>query len=470
MADTISRYLKLKIADDLSADAKYNLQRLDSLGASIGSTFVTGLGDKLSILSRGDIQLVPNDSSIGGPGSGGTLTLGDDNNPATVIIEGTAFLLNCGLSLKNGATSANNYLTVSFLNAANLTTPQSLTIAVGTGDRSITFPEDGVVVTTTGIQTLVDKDITGTFTGPLTGNVTGNVSGTAANVTGVVAVANGGTGASAAPAAIQNLLPSYAGNNARVLALTSDGSALEWKATGGGVVETISASAPLTVDNTIPAFPVLTLPQATGLVNGYLSASDWTSFTNKEPSLGLSNSTTYLRGDRVWSTLDVAAVSGLQSALDAKYNASNPAGYVNAAGAAAAAPVQSVNGQINIVSLTTTNIGEGTSLYFTDTRARTAAVVNSTAGSETDQAASVSAMKAYVTAQGGGVTSFTWATADGVTKSITHSLNTTTVLVSVYDENGEDILVDTVDRTSSNEVSLTSSVPPTGNWTVVIRP
>lgn len=32
------------------------------------------------------------------------------------------------------------------------------------------------------------------FTGPLTGNVTGNVSGTAANVTGVVAVLNGGTG------------------------------------------------------------------------------------------------------------------------------------------------------------------------------------------------------------------------------------------------------------------------------------
>jgi hypothetical protein len=45
--------------------------------------------------------------------------------------------------------------------------------------------------------------VTGTFVGPLTGNVagnvtgnvTGNVSGTAANVTGTVAVANGGTGA-----------------------------------------------------------------------------------------------------------------------------------------------------------------------------------------------------------------------------------------------------------------------------------
>jgi hypothetical protein len=33
MAFTISRYLKLKIADDLSSDAKYNLEKIDSLGA-----------------------------------------------------------------------------------------------------------------------------------------------------------------------------------------------------------------------------------------------------------------------------------------------------------------------------------------------------------------------------------------------------------------------------------------------------
>ena len=40
--------------------------------------------------------------------------------------------------------------------------------------------------------------VVGNVTGNLTGNVTGNVSGTADNVTGVVAVANGGTGSSTA--------------------------------------------------------------------------------------------------------------------------------------------------------------------------------------------------------------------------------------------------------------------------------
>ena len=43
------------------------------------------------------------------------------------------------------------------------------------------------------------------FSGPLTGNVTGNASGTAANVTGTVAVGNGGTGATTAANARTNL-------------------------------------------------------------------------------------------------------------------------------------------------------------------------------------------------------------------------------------------------------------------------
>jgi hypothetical protein len=63
--------------------------------------------------------------------------------------------------------------------------------------------------------------------------------------------------------------------------------------------------------------------------------------------------------------------------------------------------VTSVNGQTNTVVLNTDNISESvgaTNQWFTDARAQTAAVVNSTAGSETDQAASVSAMKSYVAA------------------------------------------------------------------------
>ncbi len=59
----------------------------------------------------------------------------------------------------------------------------------------------------------------------------------------------------------------------------------------------------------------------------------------------------------------------------------------------------------------TDDLAEGaTNLYFTNGRAQTAAVVNSTAGTETLQAPSVSAMKSYVTTQIGGVNQSQWTT------------------------------------------------------------
>jgi hypothetical protein len=65
---------------------------------------------------------------------------------------------------------------------------------------------------------------------------------------------------------------------------------------------------------------------------------------------------------------------------------------------AASSPVLSVAGKTGVVTLSTSDVSEGTNLYFTDGRAQSAAVVNSTAGSQTDQAPSVSAVKAYVAA------------------------------------------------------------------------
>jgi len=69
--------------------------------------------------------------------------------------------------------------------------------------------------------------------------------------------------------------------------------------------------------------------------------------------------------------------------------------------------VTSVNTKTGGVVLVTDDIAEdGTpvNLWFTDARAKTAAVLNTTAGSETDQAASVSAMKTYVGTAISGIT------------------------------------------------------------------
>lgn len=63
----------------------------------------------------------------------------------------------------------------------------------------------------------------------------------------------------------------------------------------------------------------------------------------------------------------------------------------------------------------------------------------------------------------------TWLTADGATKSITHSLGTTDVIVQIFDiANGQTIEVDLVNRTDANTVDLTASEAPGVSWRVLI--
>jgi hypothetical protein len=111
---------------------------------------------------------------------------------------------------------------------------------------------------------------TSSFSGNLTGNVTGNVSGTAANVTGTVAVANGGTGATTAAAARVALLPSLASNAGKVLAVNGGETDVEFIAVGGsGTVTSVAATVPTGL--TISGSPITTSGTlAFGLDTGYV--------------------------------------------------------------------------------------------------------------------------------------------------------------------------------------------------------
>lgn len=98
---------------------------------------------------------------------------------------------------------------------------------------------------------IVTANLTGNVTGNLTGNVTGNVSGTALNVTGVVAIANGGTNSSTAL------------SNNRVM-----------KSSGGSIVEAaaITANRALISDsNGIPTHSITTDTELS-YVNGVTSS------------------------------------------------------------------------------------------------------------------------------------------------------------------------------------------------------
>lgn len=72
-----------------------------------------------------------------------------------------------------------------------------------------------------------------------------NTTGTAANVSGTVAIANGGTGQTTAATARAALLPTYATNGGKVLAVKSDASDVEYISVGGtGTVTSVDMTVP----------------------------------------------------------------------------------------------------------------------------------------------------------------------------------------------------------------------------------
>jgi hypothetical protein len=86
----------------------------------------------------------------------------------------------------------------------------------------------------------------GGFTGNLTGNVTGNVSGTAANVTGVVAIANGGTGLSALGTGVQTALGQNVTGSGGIVLATSPSLTTPNLGTPSAAVLTNATGLPLT--------------------------------------------------------------------------------------------------------------------------------------------------------------------------------------------------------------------------------
>jgi hypothetical protein len=98
-------------------------------------------------------------------------------------------------------------------------------------------------------------------------------------ISGTVPIANGGTGQTTANAAINALLPSQSSQSGKVL--STDGTNTSWVAAGGvGTVTSVTGTAPVSVA-TGTTTPVISMPAATGSVNGYLTSTDWNTFNSK---------------------------------------------------------------------------------------------------------------------------------------------------------------------------------------------
>jgi hypothetical protein len=93
MATTLTQNLKLRVDSNLTANAKYNLSKIDLLG----STFLVDSTNTVKIRSQTSLVLEPNSADIGGEGTGGTVEIGTSDHQLDalnvyvdeVIFEGT---------------------------------------------------------------------------------------------------------------------------------------------------------------------------------------------------------------------------------------------------------------------------------------------------------------------------------------------------------------------------------------------
>jgi hypothetical protein len=250
-----------------------------------------------------------------------------------------------------------------------------------------------------------------TVTNPIVGSITGNAS----NVSGTVAIANGGTGATNQQTALNNL----AGTQAAGRYLRSDGintllstilagdvptlnqnttgtaaglndAYIDWNAISGGKAilnkptlnnGTVTSVAALTLGtsgtdlsstvatNTTTPIITLNVPTASATNRGALSSADWTSFNAKQSALTFSTGLTNSSGTvTVNSTQNITNLSNLSSN-----------GIVTTSGTNGALAVTPVNGTGNVVltsgaTLVNPNIGtaNGSSLTLTGSLTSTA--------------------------------------------------------------------------------------------------
>jgi hypothetical protein len=183
VATTLTRNLKLRVDSNLTANSKYNLERIDLLGG----TFLTDSTNTLNIRSQTNLVLEPNSADLGGSGVGGTVSIGTPSHDVdTLNVYATNFVLSTNLGLTDQATGGNKDLLLRYksdLNGAvdtaadrtlsvdldgadrNLVLGGSLSLLGGdltltlSGTTSLTLPQSGTLSTLSGVETLTNKTL-----------------------------------------------------------------------------------------------------------------------------------------------------------------------------------------------------------------------------------------------------------------------------------------------------------------------
>jgi hypothetical protein len=178
-------------------------------------------------------------------------------------ISGQAESLNLPVAISQGGTGAataqvarNNLLPLQTSQSGKFLTTDGTDVSwdavnISTGDitGTLTIANGGTGATSasaarTALGLAIGTDIPALDGTGATGEWAIDITGDADNVTGTVAVANGGTGATTAAGARTNVLPSFTGNGGKVLAVKSDASDIEYISAGVGTVTSVAATVP----------------------------------------------------------------------------------------------------------------------------------------------------------------------------------------------------------------------------------
>ncbi len=183
MSTTLSRNLKLRIDSNLTANARYNLEKIDQLAG----TFIVDSTDQLNVRSIADILIEPESADLGGSGTGGTVNIGTASHEQSAVnVYASAFSISDALGLLDQGTSGTKYLRIKYdstlsgsvdtsadrtlkfdlqgadrnvILAGNLTTIGGSLSLTMSADSSLTLPTTGTVATLAGSETLTNKTI-----------------------------------------------------------------------------------------------------------------------------------------------------------------------------------------------------------------------------------------------------------------------------------------------------------------------
>jgi hypothetical protein len=260
-----------------------------------------GLSSTLAIASGGTGQVTAQAAinSLAGAQTNRYFLRGDGTNVAMSAIQAADVPT---LNQNTTGTAANVTGTVAVANGGTgATTAQAAMNALAATTTSGSYLRgDGVNVTMSTIQA---ADVP---------TLNQNTTGTASNVTGTVAITNGGTGQTTANAALNAFLPSQATYTGRVL--STDGTNTSWVAVGSGSVTSVAGAGTvngLTLTGTVTTSGSLTLG---GTLSGVSLSTAVTG------TLPITNGGT-------GQTSAAAALTALGA-----YPATNPNGYTNATG------------------------------------------------------------------------------------------------------------------------------------------